>query len=134
MEYGIMADNDVIADTVMGSSDADTAGAAFGIDFEKYLAHTRAFDMSENQQRQLIEALWNVLMALLDFKYGIHPAQSALEARDARALACGKVGKSGALANPLVADVVRSIITQSDDLKDSFHENAGSPDHMQDRA
>ena len=103
------------------AASGSSGSGQFEIDFEKYLELTREFDATEEQQRELIAALWQIMMAFMDFKYGIHPVQSAMREGSAANL---KDAANGANASA----VLRSLIAQSDDLKEDFADFAGARD------
>lgn len=104
----------------MAASDSSGFGH-FEIDFEKYLELTREFDATEEQQRELIASLWQIMMAFMDFKYGIHPVQSAMREGSAANVQDVANGSSASA-------VLRSLIARSDDLKEDFAESARAGD------
>ena len=51
--------------------------SAVEIDYEKYERYLEDSDLSEEEKRQLIEALWSILVGFVDLGFGIHPVQEA---------------------------------------------------------
>ena len=45
------------------------------LDVEKYLPFFDEFDLTPDQKREMIEALWSVAEAVADMAYGVHPVQ-----------------------------------------------------------
>lgn len=52
------------------------------LDVEKYLPFFDEFDLTPDQKREMIEALWSVAEAVADMAYGVHPVQLANPAND----------------------------------------------------
>lgn len=62
-------------------------------DPEKYRQYVRDFDLSEAEQEELLQAIWAIMVAFVDFGMKIHPVQLVIKdvnERDA-ALALGGV-------------------------------------------
>lgn len=55
-------------------------------DYREYAHHLSQYDLTEEQKRAHLEALWRILIAFADLGFGIHPAQAA----------CGQDGKNRA--------------------------------------
>lgn len=53
------------------------------IDVEKYEHLLDDSDLSETQKREVLEALWAIIVAFVDLGFGVHPVQQA----------CGEVEK-----------------------------------------
>ncbi len=47
------------------------------IDWELYGEYLEEFDLSDAEQRELIEALWSIVVSFVDLGFNIHPAQLA---------------------------------------------------------
>ena len=47
-------------------------------DLEKYRPYVAGFDLTPEQQDQLIHSLWVIMESFADHAFGIHPAQLAL--------------------------------------------------------
>ena len=45
------------------------------LDFEKYLAYTRALELSVPQQKEMIELVWNFIQSQIEQEFGMHPVQ-----------------------------------------------------------
>ncbi|ODA66598.1 hypothetical protein A7A08_02365 [Methyloligella halotolerans] len=52
------------------------------LDAEKYLPYFDDFDLSEDQKRATIEALWIVAETFADLAFGLHPSQQLIAAND----------------------------------------------------
>ncbi len=48
-----------------------------GIDIEKYQAWLDDPDLTDTQKKQIIEALWSIMVAFVDLGFGVHPLQAA---------------------------------------------------------
>lgn len=48
---------------------------SLSIDWDLYGSMLEDSDLSEEQQRELIESLWSIVMAFVDLGFGIHPIQ-----------------------------------------------------------
>ncbi|GAB5470449.1 MAG: hypothetical protein Kilf2KO_34790 [Rhodospirillales bacterium] len=66
------------------SSGAD-APRALTLDVEKYQRYLDDPRSSDDQKRQVIEALWTIIVGFVDLGFGVHPAQQV----------CGQVHKEG---------------------------------------
>ena len=73
------------------------------LDFEAYAPFLEDADISDDDKRQLIEALWSVVVSFVQLGYGLSPVQQALEARQLADPACGQFAESrdsGAIPPP----------------------------------
>ncbi|MGF1463323.1 MAG: hypothetical protein ACFB2Z_09175 [Maricaulaceae bacterium] len=50
-----------------------------GCDMERYLAQLDAIDMDEDQKRELIRVLWEIMGALVRLQFGLDPTIHALD-------------------------------------------------------
>lgn len=57
---------------------------ALGIDWDYYMRLLEDSDAPDEQKRELIETLWNFVVAFVDLGFGVHPVQQASDA------ACGQ--------------------------------------------
>jgi len=106
---------------------ADTASASAGnavveIDFEKYFEFTKDFDMTEDQQRALLQALHAIMLAFVDMGFDLSPVQ------DARApeIACGQSKSGSDESAQTLGDVINSIVSDDKKLTAAFRKNSGS--------
>lgn len=53
------------------------------IDYERYEQYFEDSDLTDDQKREFIAALWSIIVNFVDLGFGVHPAQQAQEA-------CGK--------------------------------------------
>lgn len=44
---------------------------------KEYAHYVRDYDLSEEQQRELLEAIWSIMVGFVDLGFGIHPIQQA---------------------------------------------------------
>ena len=51
----------------------ETAPPRLSIDWDAYLPFLENEDISEEQKRELIEALWSIMVSFVDLGFGIHP-------------------------------------------------------------
>ena len=52
---------------------------AFTIDCALYEKYLQDSDMNEEEKRQFLEALWNIIVGLVDLGFGVHPLQQVCE-------------------------------------------------------
>lgn len=55
------------------------APRALTLDLEKYQPYLDDPDLSDDQKRAFLEALWSIITAFVDLGYGIHPVQITLK-------------------------------------------------------
>ena len=61
---------------------------AFRFDPAEYAHYVKDYELAEAQQRELLEAIWTVVVGFVDLGFGLHPVQQASDgAPDARHLA-----------------------------------------------
>lgn len=63
-------------------------------DFEAYAHYLEDSDLTENEKRQILEALWNIAVAFVDIGFGVHPGQQV----------CGKLEDNLSKASPTAPD------------------------------
>ncbi len=49
-----------------------------GIDVEKYQSYLDDVDLSDEQKKELLEALWMIMRTFIDIGFGLHPLQQVL--------------------------------------------------------
>jgi hypothetical protein len=64
------------------------------IDFEAYAPYLESADISEDEKRQLIEAVWSIVTSFVQLGFGLTPAQQILESRADLQAGCGQVSKN----------------------------------------
>lgn len=57
------------------------------VDYEKYERFLEDAELTDEQKRQFIEALWQIIVSFVDLGFGVHPAQQAQNT-------CGQVPNS----------------------------------------
>lgn len=55
----------------------ETAPPSLTIDWDAYLSLFEDEDISEDEKRELIEALWSIVVSFVDLGFGVHPVQLA---------------------------------------------------------
>ncbi|MEP1613477.1 MAG: hypothetical protein ABJL72_16345 [Roseobacter sp.] len=73
----------------------ETAPPTLTIDWDAYLPFFDDEDISEEDKKELIEALWSIVVSFVDLGFGVHPVQQAC-------------GKDVSLAELPMADVLNS--------------------------
>ena len=56
------------------------AASTLSIDWEVYAQYLDESDLSEAQKRELVEALWSIVVNFVDLGFGIAPTQAAMGA------------------------------------------------------
>lgn len=49
--------------------------SSLSMDWDLFGEHLKEFDMTDAQERELLEALWSLVVGFVDLGLGIHPAQ-----------------------------------------------------------
>lgn len=91
------------------------------IDFARYFECTRDFDMSEEEQRQLILALHKIMLAFVDLGFELNPIQHAGEGDH---IACGQSESEVDLSTQPLGDVVRLLASKDENLNTAFRESS----------
>lgn len=60
-------------------TDQDIITPSLTIDWDLYLSHLEDSDMSDDQKRDFIQTLWNIVVSFVDLGFDIHPLQQARE-------------------------------------------------------
>jgi len=89
------------------------------IDWEFYGEYLEDSDMSDAEKRELIEALWFMVVSFVDLGFGVHPAQ--LVTRNC----CEQDQRNGVLVIPKSGSVVNCLKTTKADFKASAHRCPG---------
>ena len=90
----------------------ETAPPSLTIDWEAYLPFLENEDIADEHKRELIEALWAIVVGVVDLGFGVHPIQQVC-------------GKDISLAEWPKGEVVNSKETSS---KNSFNKAARGDD------
>lgn len=64
------------------NSNPKTDPPTLTIDWDAYLPFFEDAEISEQQKRELIEALWSIVVSFVDLGFGIHPVQQACGKND----------------------------------------------------
>ena len=59
------------------SAHASAKKPSVEIDVERYDAYLKDSDLSDQQKRELLQALWNVIVEFVSLGFGVHPLQQA---------------------------------------------------------
>ena len=57
----------------------ETAPPSLTIDWDAYLPFFEDEDISDEHKRELIEALWSIMVSFVDLGFGVHPVQQVSE-------------------------------------------------------
>ena len=55
----------------------DNAPPSLTIDWDLYGSYLEDSDMSDEQKREFIQTLWNIIVNFIDLGFGVHPIQQA---------------------------------------------------------
>jgi len=92
--------------------EANTDTLRIGFDFERYAHFLEDADLNEEQKRELLATLWNIMSEFVMLGFGVHPIQQA----------CGKQdldGQSDPLASSfLLQSDLKHMIEEFDDVAD----------------
>ena len=92
---GIKADQD------HPDTDHKTGGLRVNVDFAAYLPYLEDEDISEDEKRAFLQALWGIITDFVALGFGVHPLQHIEDA-------CGQVEKSPCSAPQAALDRVES--------------------------
>ncbi|MEE4538260.1 MAG: hypothetical protein V2J51_07195 [Erythrobacter sp.] len=82
------------------------------VDVEKYQAWLDDPALSDEQKEQIVQSLWEIILAFVDLGFGVSPLQDA----------CGQLSEIEGSCGAQPQDVVRS---DADTLSDTFNTFAG---------
>ncbi|MBR29600.1 MAG: hypothetical protein CML46_22100 [Rhodobacteraceae bacterium] len=68
------------------------------VDVDQFQHHLDGADLSEDEKRQYLEAVWSIIVSFVDLGFGVHPLQQA----------CGQVDQIACPGPSLAADAVVS--------------------------
>jgi len=80
------------------------------VDYEAYAHLLDDPDLSEDQKRELLQALWNIITSFVDLGFGVHPVQLAKNS-------CGESPKNHA-ENTISTD--NALESKDTDIRDQF--------------
>ena len=67
------------------------------VDYDLYAHFLEDADLTEDQKREFLQALWNIIVEFVSLGFGVHPAQQAQ-------LSCGKLPATDAAETSSVSD------------------------------
>ena len=73
------------------------APAVITVDYEKYAHFLEDADLAEEQKREFLQAVWEVIVGFVSLGFGVHPVQQANNA-------CGYLEEISLQAAPLMLD------------------------------
>lgn len=79
---------------------------ALEIDFSPYAPFLEDESISDEDKRELLEALWSIIVSFAQLGHGIHPVQQAKAAKDRLGIACGQIGERAAQSPAVMPSVV----------------------------
>lgn len=116
-----MADrNDMDIQDSSAAGDASSNRSVLEIDFAKYLECTKNFDATEEQQRELIISLYQIMLAFVDMGFDLNPVQHVSEAN----FACGQNGENSNSTPETLQFAIQSLLSNDDELKSAFADNS----------
>lgn len=62
------------------------------LDVEKYMPYVEEFDLTDDQKRELIQTIWNMMEGFIDLAFEQDPTQTALRAASAKTASELEVG------------------------------------------
>ncbi len=74
-------------DHTLNNVPANTDRPIITVDYEKYALFLEDADLTEDQEREFIQTLWNIIVEFVSMGFGVHPVQQAQDA-------CGQIGKT----------------------------------------
>ena len=84
------------------------------VDYERYAHFLENADLTEDQKREFLQALWNIIVEFVSLGFGVHPLQQAQEP-------CGKLDQAPAYPALTAPDRVyldKSILNQFIEVTD----------------
>ncbi|MEM8985429.1 MAG: hypothetical protein AAGC95_01790 [Pseudomonadota bacterium] len=93
------------------------------VDYERYAQFLEDTDLSEDQKREFLQTLWNIVVEFVSLGFGVHPLQQAQSA-------CGKLDENPpkpALTAPNALYLDHQFITENF-LKAAAPEKASEPE------
>ncbi|MCG7493896.1 hypothetical protein [Thalassobius sp. Cn5-15] len=66
-----------IIDFVEARNRRHLSGKKLEIDVERYQGYLDENNLSDEQRKDFVQALWTVIVAFVDLGYGVHPVQAA---------------------------------------------------------
>lgn len=85
------------------------------VDYEKYAHFLDNPDLTEDQKREFIQALWNIMCEFVSLGFGVHPLQQAQNA-------CGQIEESP--GNPPILRP-SDVLLEADSLNNNFENASG---------
>lgn len=80
------------------------------VDYEKYAHFLDTADLTEDQKREFIQTLWNIIVEFVSMGFGVHPVQQAQDA-------CGQNGESPGIPAIPASD---QVLLKTDILSKNF--------------
>lgn len=91
--------------------------SAVTVDYDLYAHYLDDADLTEDQKREVLQAIWNIIVEFVSLGFGVHPAQQV-------EIACGKLFESAAKAAIPEPDALEY---EDQHLTEKF-ENAADPE------
>ena len=88
----------LIADVLPRLVRDDASRPAITVDYERYAHFLEDADLTEDQKREFLQALWSIIVNFVDLGFGVHPLQQA----------CGKLDDNGPKTPTSGQDAVQS--------------------------
>ncbi len=79
-------------DTTSANGDPPLSPCVLTLDYERYAPYLDDADLSEEQKREYLQALWSVVCSFVALGFGVHPVTHAGAALGS---SCGKIPETG---------------------------------------
>jgi hypothetical protein len=68
--------------TDINDQESNPTYPTLSIDWDLYSEYLEDSDLTDDQKREFIQTLWNIVVSFVDLGFGIHPMQQAYEEND----------------------------------------------------
>lgn len=93
-------DKDGEMNSILRSMDGAGARPVVTVDYERYAHFLDNSDLTEDQKRAFLQALWSIIVEFVSMGFGVHPVQQAQNA-------CGKPEETAPKPAPARPDAVK---------------------------
>lgn len=75
--FNRLAQSEIVTKLDLDRADGGRSGLVF--DVTKYMGFVEGMDLTEGQARQMLEAIWSIVVGFVDLGFGVHPVQQAMD-------------------------------------------------------
>ena len=108
-------EKDTELESILHGVEEASARPVLTVDYELYAHFLEDSDLTEEQKREFLQAIWNIIVEFVSLGFGVHPVQQAQNA-------CGKLEEDG--AKPAIQEQ-DGIKCSSNVLSNEFESAAG---------